>query len=170
MGYEKGMVNEMSGKNVTVSLAGSIVKIVIFIAIVVLVFRLATTAYDFGYRVFTEEPMSNPPGLEISVAITDDMSTMDIGKMLENQGLIRDAKLFFVQEKVSEYKDKINPGTYTLNTSMTAEEMLAVIGGTVEETTEEYTGDSEPLTDPTQEGGAAEVETEELVTDESSEE
>jgi len=160
----------MSGKNVTVSLAGSILKFIIFIAIIVFVFRLATTAYDFGYRVFTEEPMSNPPGVEISVAITDDMSTMDIGKMLENQGLIRDAKLFFIQEKVSEYKDKIVPGTYTLNTSMTAEEMLAVIGGTVEETTEENIGDSQTLTDPTEEGGAPEAESEELITEESAEE
>ncbi|MDD2970637.1 MAG: endolytic transglycosylase MltG [Lachnospiraceae bacterium] len=162
----------MSGRNVTVSLAGSIVRIGILAAVVIFVIRLSTVAYDFGYRVFTEEPVSNPPGLDISVAITDDMSTMDIGKMLEKQGLIQDAKLFYIQEKVSEYKDQIKPGTYTLSTSMTAEEMMAVLASADEESTaeEDYGGNSESMKDATEEGGASESMTEEAYTEGMSEE
>ncbi len=122
----------MSGKNVTVSIAGSIIRFAVLAVIIAFAFRFATTAYDFGYRVFAEPAMSGEPGTDISVAITDDMNTMDIGKMLEKQGLISDAKLFYIQEKVSEYKDMIQPGVYVLNTSMTAEEMLAVMGASEE--------------------------------------
>ena len=128
----------MSGKNVTVSIAGSIIRFAILAVIIAFAFRFATAAYDFGYRVFAEPAMSGEPGVDISVAITDDMSTMEIGKLLEDQGLIADAKLFYVQEKVSEYKDMIRPGVYVLNTSMTSEEMLAIMGVTAESTTEEY--------------------------------
>ena len=50
---------------------------------------------------------------------------MDVAKTLENRGLIGDARVFFLQEMLSEYRGKIQPGVYTLNTSMTAEKMLA---------------------------------------------
>ena len=53
----------------------------------------------------------------------------DLGKMLEEKGLIRDPKLFFVQKKCSVYDNDIQPGFYTLNTSMTADDMFAIIAG-----------------------------------------
>ena len=142
--FEKGMDINMNEKNVTASLLGTVIHLVILGVIIVFVFKMATAAYDFGFRVFAEQPVSNPPGLDINVAVTDDMSTMDIGKMLENQGLIEDAKLFFVQEKVSEYKGQIKPGTYTLNTSMTVEEMIAIMAASSdEEGSEDISGNSE---------------------------
>ena len=69
---------------------------------------MAIGAYEFGYRVFAEPAMSEEPGITISVSITEDMDTMAVGKLLESKGLIRDARLFYVQEIVSEYKDKID--------------------------------------------------------------
>lgn len=118
----------MGGKNVTLGIAGLIIRFAVLAVIIAFAYRFAIAAYDFGYRVFAEPPMSSEPGVDISVAITDDMGTMDVGKLLQEQGLIADAKLFYVQEKMSEYKDMIRPGIYVLNTSMTAEEMLAIIG------------------------------------------
>ena len=47
--------------------------------------------------------------------------------MLEKNGLIRDAALFRVQEMLSAFKDEMRPGTYELNTSMTAEEMMQIM-------------------------------------------
>ena len=57
--------------------------------------------------------------------------------MLEAEGLIRDSKLFFAQLKLSAYSGKLLPGTYTLNTSMTGKEMIAVMGTGAEESTEQ---------------------------------
>ena len=55
------------------------------------------------------------------------MSEMEIAEMLEEKGLIRDRFLFVLQLKVSGYSGKLKAGPYTLNTSMTAEEMLQVM-------------------------------------------
>lgn len=104
-----------------------IIKLVAFAFIIMYIFRFSAMAYDYGYRVFTEEPMSLGEGRTISVYIENDQSVMDVGDMLQEKGLIRDAKLFFVQELLSEHHGNIQPGIYDLSTSMTPEEMLAVI-------------------------------------------
>ena len=56
---------------------------------------------------------------------------------METRGLIKDGKLFVLQELLSEYHGKIKEGAYTLNTSMTVEEMLEVMSGEAEETESE---------------------------------
>ena len=71
------------------------------------------------------------------VQVTADMSEREIGKLLKEQGLIRDDKLFYAQLKLSAYSDKLLPGIYTLNTSMTVKEMIAVMGTGIEESTEQ---------------------------------
>ena len=86
--------------------------------------KVGTYCYDFGYRIFTEEAIDEEQGRDVVIQITDDMSGMDIAKELENKGLIQDARLFDVQLKVSAYSKKINPGVYTLNTSMQARDMM----------------------------------------------
>ena len=52
------------------SFVESIIKIVVAIVIVMYVYKWATAAYDFGYRIFTEEPMSVGEGRIISVEKT----------------------------------------------------------------------------------------------------
>ncbi|MDE5598817.1 MAG: endolytic transglycosylase MltG, partial [Lachnospiraceae bacterium] len=125
-------------------LIGSAVETVIKIAAVVFlvsfVYDTAVKAYDYGYRVFAEEPVSVGEGRTISISVGAGDSVRDIGKNLEEKGLIRDANLFFVQELLSEYHGKIIPGIYDLNTSMTNDEMLEIMSSEPEE--EEDTGAS----------------------------
>lgn len=106
------------------TILSALVKIAVAIWIVNFIYTRTLDAYDFGYRVFTEEPISPAPGREVSVALTEGKSNMDIAKMLEEKGLVRDHYLAFAQILASEYKEKLVPGAYTLNTSMTTEEML----------------------------------------------
>lgn len=110
-----------------------IVKVVILAAVVLFIFRGATQAYDFGYKVFADEPMSILGGRTITVGISDSMSTSDIAQMLEEKGLIEDAKLFVVQELLSAHHGEIAPGIYDLSTAMTAQEMLALMAAPAEE-------------------------------------
>ena len=91
--------------------------------------RAGEEAYDFGFRIYTEEAMSPAPGRDVAVTIVQGDSTMDVGRMFEEKGLIRDSKLFYVQKKCSVYDADIKPGFYTLNTSMTADDMFAIIAG-----------------------------------------
>jgi UPF0755 protein len=67
------------------------------------------------------------------------MSEREIGKMLENRGLIDDGNLFFVQLKLSAYSGDLKSGMYTLNTSMTAKEMMAVMAAEADADTETET-------------------------------
>lgn len=89
--------------------------------------KLGRTAYDFGYRVFTETAMEKEPGRDVLVQVDTGTSGKELGETLENKGLIRDAKLFAIQLKLSAYSHKLKPGVYTLNTSMTPKEMMVVM-------------------------------------------
>ena len=117
----------MSIKNVIGATAQIIIKVVVFAYLIMYIFRTAIAAYDYGYRVFTEPPLSYGDGRIISVYIEEDSSALDVGEMLQEKGLIRDGRLFMIQELLSENHGKIQPGVYDLNTNMTSQEMLAVI-------------------------------------------
>lgn len=128
-----GMETTMNWKYLVGGTAQLIIKVVAFAFIIMYIFRIATSAYDYGYRVFAEPPVSTGEGRTISVYIEEKESAKEVGEMLQEKGLIRDANLFWIQELLSEQRGKIQPGIYDLNTSMTAQEMLTVIAPAEEE-------------------------------------
>ncbi len=117
----------MKASQILSMLLSALVKIAIAIWIVNFVYTKATGAYDFGYRIFTEEAIAPAPGKDVPVAITEGKSNMDIAKLLVEKGLTREKYLTFVQILASEHRKDIKPGAYVLNTSMTTEEMLGVM-------------------------------------------
>lgn len=88
---------------------------------------LCSFGFDFGYRVFNEPAVSEAPGEDIMISISEDMSGRELGKMLEEKGLVKNGTLFYVQLQLSAYKKDMKPGVYTLNTSMTAKDMMVQI-------------------------------------------
>lgn len=150
----------MSVKNMALMFMGFIVRAAILAIAVLVIFRIGQKAYDFGFRIFTEEAVSPAPGRDVAVTIVQGDSTMDVAEMFEEKGLIRDSKLFYVQKKCSVYDNDIQPGFYTLNTSMTAEDMFAIIAGRKDEEgeaseDEEYSDGEAPAADPLTEGESA---------------
>lgn len=123
----------MSIKEIIGSTFELIVKVAFLFFAVTYIIKAATSAYGYGYRVFTEEPVSQGEGRTISVSVEEPVSAKDVGKMLEERGLIRDANLFVIQELLSENHNKIQPGIYDLSTSMTTEEMLSVMSADASE-------------------------------------
>lgn len=127
----------------------TIIKVLVIAAAIIIVFKGATRAYDFGYRVFADEPMSPNNGRTITVGIAQDADIKDIARMLEEKGLIEDARLFVVQELLSAQHNKILPGIYDLNTGMKAAEMLEIMatqtedGSDVDTSTEEIQTEEE---------------------------
>ncbi len=120
------------------TILSAIIKIAIAIWIVNFIYTKTLAAYDFGYRVFTEAPISPAPGRDVTISYTEGKSFKDLAKSLEEKGLVRDYKLAMVQMYASAYKNTIKPGAYTLNTSMTTEEMMkAMSPGADEEDKEE---------------------------------
>ena len=123
----------MNSKEVVISIFSTVFKIVVAIIIVMLVYKWSILAYQYGQRVFNEPPVSAGTGRKVTVMVQEGDTVKEISNMLEKKGLIRDAKLFMIQEMLSEYKDKMKPGTYVLSTSMTTEEMMQIMSKNVEE-------------------------------------
>lgn len=124
----------MSARKVVMRVVSISFSILVIVLIIFALARLGNYAYQFGYRVFTEEPVGTGEGEDVIVRIEKDMDAADIGILLEEKGLIRDGALFFAQLKLSSYNNKLKPGIYTLNTSMTAREMMQVMSPAEEET------------------------------------
>lgn len=93
-------------------------------------------AYSFGYTVFVDEAMASKENArEVTVTITEGQSALEIGKMLQRIGLVRDANVFFVQTLLSEDGQNLKAGKYDLNTGMTADDIMETIASTDENTT-----------------------------------
>ncbi|MDO4478181.1 MAG: endolytic transglycosylase MltG [Lachnospiraceae bacterium] len=109
----------------TVSGLSGILQVLLLVLAVVILLWLAQAAYRFGKNVFNERPMEEKPGTTVTVMIPEDASAGQIGKILKVNGLIKDVRVFVVQEKMSAYHKKEKAGEYELNTAMTPTEMLA---------------------------------------------
>lgn len=127
----------MSVKGLILTVIEIIIKVVVVAVVVLFAFRTATEAYDFGYRVFADQPVSVSGGRTMSVSVAEGESVKEIADMLQEKGLIEDAKLFVVQELLSAYRGKITPGIYDLSTSMTAQQMLEIMSGAEEDEEDE---------------------------------
>lgn len=117
----------MNAKQLLGAISAMIVRIVVAAAVIAVVFKLAISAYDFGYQIFADVPMSEGSGRTVSVVVSEGQSSKELAKMLEQKGLIKDANVFYIQEQLSDYKDMIKPGTYELSTAMNSEQMLAIL-------------------------------------------
>ena len=106
-------------------------SILVILLVLIGFVKIGTYCYDFGYRVFTEFHI----------------------KQCKLKGLVENAKLFFVQLKVSAYSGRLHSGVYTLNTSMTARDMMVLMAAKPEQSstddTETVTGTTEETTEET---------------------
>ena len=144
-----------TGYTTAVSVAAGVVRVLVYIAIIVAMIFLGRQAYSIGYSVFHQEPLTSEEDAEQSVVvITDDMSVSDIGKTLRDAGVIDESTIVFVlQERLSDYHDKILPGTYILDTSMTVDDILPIL---TQENTEGQPGAAESEEDADTSSGTAE--------------
>lgn len=114
-------------KNVVLGILNLIFRVSVTALAVVLVYRFAMYSYHFGYMVFADAAKEPEPGRDIVITAENTEDVLEVGKMLQNRGIIEDAKIFFVQERLSDFHGKMMPGTYTLNTSMKAGQILEIM-------------------------------------------
>lgn len=133
----------MNAKQVISAFVGMIFKVVISIIVIMVVYRVAINAYAFGYDVFQDLPVDiESQAKVVNVSILEGKSNAEIGEILEKAGIIKSAKVFYVQLMLSDYKDSIKPGIYELKTSMNSEEIMQIIAPESEEGTEDTDSDS----------------------------
>ena len=114
-------------------IAGGVFRTALYICVAVLIFWGGKTAYQFGYNDFDQQAISPGAGQEVTVVIQEGSSVYDIGRILESKGLIEDAKVFYVQEKLSNYRGKLNAGTYLLSTAYTPTRIMGILAGDEEQ-------------------------------------
>ena len=131
------MSNISTDQDHGVAMASGFFRIVLYIGVLVLVIWLGKSAYSFGYDIFNQQAVSPGDGQEVTVVINDGASVYNIGTTLKKKGLIEDAKVFYVQEKLSVYKDRLKPGTYILSTAFTPDQIMAVLSGEQEDESSE---------------------------------
>ena len=126
----------MKSDSLVGAIFGIIFRVVCTVFVVYAIYRGAVICYDYGYRIFTEPAVSSGEGRTITITIPEGTTAVEMGEFFENKGLVRDANLFVLQYYLSEYRKDIQPGTFELSTSMTAEEMMEVMATPAEEGTE----------------------------------
>lgn len=108
--------------------AEGFLRMLIYVGAILAVLYISRASYYFGYAIFNQEPVDQGDDVrDITVVIDQGDSVYDIGKVLEKKGLIEDAKVFVLQEMLSNYKGKLQPGTYILDTGMIPDEMMEIL-------------------------------------------
>lgn len=84
------MAKRKNGVAYTAAVMGArgIIRILLYALVLIFFLFLARTAYTWGYAVFNEQAMAAEPGLEVQVTIPEGASAMEIGEILDKNGLI----------------------------------------------------------------------------------
>lgn len=115
------MIRKTAGMIISISL-----QMIVCALVIIVLYDAGTKGFAFGQSIFAPSAVaSEANGKDVIVIVEKDASDMDVAKLLESKGLIQDYKVFWVQAKL--YEATLYPGTYTLNTSMTSEEMLQIL-------------------------------------------
>lgn len=97
-------------------------RVLLAAVIVFLLLQGVTRAYSYGHGLLYEHAMEAEPGTDISFVISTGDTRREIAENLEEAGLIDNRQAFLLQSRL--YKADFEPGEYSLNTSMTAEEII----------------------------------------------
>ena len=127
----------MQLKQAVSAVFGMMFRLLVTIIMILVVYQMATYAYSFGYLVFADIPKDMSPGYTKTVSISEGSSEWALAQSLEEEGIVEDAKVFYVQIMLSEHKDDWKPGIYELNTSMHSGEIIATLAGMIEEEDDE---------------------------------
>lgn len=106
-------------------------SIIIYAVIALAILFMAGQAkhyYDVGYGVFSQQGKdARGTGKVVAFTVEEGIKAPKLAEQLEEQGLIESARLFLIQERVSDYAGMYVAGTYALSSEMTTEEIMRVI-------------------------------------------
>lgn len=104
----------------------TVLRITIYIILIIALYYLASTAYAYGHKVFSDEGVSEAPGTDITLVIDEGTSVMNLGRILQEYEVIEDYKIFYLQSIIYEVSE-VTPGTYTFNDSQSGEDILDIV-------------------------------------------
>lgn len=110
---------------ITGAIIGISGRLIVCALVVLLLYEGVTRGYEFGHEIFYATSMEAAPGRDRNVTIEEGTSVTEAAKLLKSYGLIPNEYSFVIQGIFFDYD--VNPGTYTLNTSMTSKEILQLM-------------------------------------------
>lgn len=128
----------MSLKNTSKSILSITIRSAVYLVLLVLLVVLGRKGYRFGEKIFSEQGYEKSPGTDIVVTISPEDSKMDVAEKMVENGLAGNKMVFYIQSLL--YEGKYIPGTYTLNSSASAEDIIEYLS---EEHEEESTAGNE---------------------------
>lgn len=126
----------MNNRKTSQGFANVSIKILKYVVMVVIIVVCATTAFNFGSKIFDSEGVDQEPGTDMTITVSEGTNIKSLGKTLKEYGIIKDATVFNIQSKI--YKiTKVKPGTYNFNTSQSNEDIFSIIKSGPEENKKE---------------------------------
>lgn len=116
---------------VTGIIIGISFRLILYAIAILLIYEGVTKGYEFGHEIFYASAMEAAPGRDREIQVEAGASVSAVGKTLEEEGLINNQYSFIIQAMVYDYE--IQPGSYTLNTSLTSREILDILSTDVQE-------------------------------------
>lgn len=143
----------MSGKTNDINRATKAIivvswKLIICALVILLVYETVSRGYQFGYGLFHNTAVDEAPGVDLRVTIGEDETLINLATAMEQSGLAKDRFSFIIQcifyeygYKFMGYGNPIKAGTYLLNTSMPAKEIIITLRDGIVENQEESDGE-----------------------------
>lgn len=113
-------INKITGAVIAIS-----IRLILLALIALLLYEGVTKGYEFGHQIFYASAMETEPGQDKEITVEKGTSVSGVAKLLKEKGLIANEYSFIIQAEFFNYK--INPGSYTLNTSMTSRDILQMM-------------------------------------------
>lgn len=108
---------------------GKSIKVIIVLVVVVILVVIAAVKVKSIYDGFMEEykGTETASGEDVTIEVPEGASSKKVAAILHDAGLIQYEYAFVLRIKESEYRGRIQPGTFTLNTGMNTMEMIETL-------------------------------------------
>jgi UPF0755 protein len=105
------------------------IKVIIVLAVVVILIVLAGIKVKGMYNEFMDEYKGTDTvaGEDVTIVVPEGASTKSVAAILHDAGLIDYEYAFIMRVKESDYRGKIQPGTFVLNTGMNTMDMIETL-------------------------------------------
>ena len=113
------------GKKVGLGFMETVIHVGVYILVIFLFIKAATLAYDFSYQVFGDPAMSKYNQETVRIDVPEGTTVKEVAKTLEDNDLI--ILISVLRMKLAKLSDSIQPGTYDLSQTMTADDIVLAL-------------------------------------------
>ncbi|MBR1758747.1 MAG: endolytic transglycosylase MltG [Lachnospiraceae bacterium] len=127
----KKKAKEVAGRVVLGMTKGALhvlVTVLFYILVIIALFQLGKLTYKYAYQITGAVTVDEAPGKEEVITVETGEGTMDLADELYEKGLILNKYTFYIRAKLNR-KTPILPGTYTISSAMTYDDILTILAG-----------------------------------------